>query len=260
MSVPRALLQGLIDDAGLFPPARKELAQAAEDHRAASEGELGWMVGRFLCPASRLDELGAHAAPDWTIGVVSDGRWEEDLAAALDFGADCLELREPGPEAWDRLAEAPITVFVENADSIEALAQLGLNAKIRCGGLEAGAFPSVAEVASFIAACRRHDVTFKATAGLHHPFRTPDDEIGVVQHGFVNLLAAATLDVSDEDLEAIIAAPGSAFVVHDDYMRWHFHEADEGLVGLGRSRFQAFGSCSFDEPVADLRHAGILPA
>jgi hypothetical protein len=259
LSARRALFERLIDDAGLFPPARKDMARAADDHRAAEEGPHEWMLGRFLCPASRLEELRPLAAPDWTIGVVSDRGWEEDLAAALEFGADCLELREPGPEAWDRLAEAPITVFVEGPDDMEVLRQLGLGAKIRCGGLDAAAFPSNAAVAEFIAECKRLELPFKATAGLHHPFRTRDEEIGVLQHGFLNLLAAAILDVPESRLEELIAAPGSSFVVHRDYMRWHGFEADEGLVRLGRTRFTAYGSCSFDEPVDDLLAEGILP-
>jgi len=260
MRAREALFARLIDDAGLFPPARKEMAQAAEDHRAAEEGANEWMLGRFLCPASRLDELEPLAAPDWTIGVVSDRSWREDLDAALAFGADCLELREPGPEAWDALARAPITVFIEDADSLEVLAQLGLGAKIRCGGATADAFPSNAAVASFIAQCKRHDIPFKATAGLHHSFRTTDEDLGVLQHGFVNLLAATILEVPDERLEEVIAAPATTFVVHENYMRWHAFEADAGLIALGRTRLTAFGSCSFHEPVDDLIGAGILPS
>ena len=259
MSAKTALFEALIDDAGLFPPARKEMARAADDHRSAADGPHDWMLGRFLCPASRLDELGDLAGPDWTIGVVSDRGWEEDLDAAVSFGADAFEIRAPGPEAWDVLAHAPVRVFVEQPDSIEVLKQLGLGAKIRCGGLDAAAFPSNADVAEFIAECKRHDVPFKATAGLHHPFRTRDEDIGVLQHGFVNLLAAAVLDVPEDRLEEVIAAPESTFVVHEDYMRWHAFEADEGLIRLGRTRFTAYGSCSFDEPVDDLVAAGILP-
>ena len=259
MSVRRALLDRLIDDAGLFPPARKDMAVAAEDHREASQGPHEWMLNRFLCPASRLQEMLEVADPDWTLGVVSDRHWEQDLDDAVTFGADCLELREPGPEAWDALAAAPITVFVEGADSLEALAQLRIGAKIRCGGLDATAFPTDAEVAAFIAECKRLDLPFKATAGLHHPFRTRDEDIGVLQHGFVNLLAATILDVPEERLQEIIAAPASSFVVHEDYMRWHGFEADEGDVRLGRTRFTGYGSCSFTEPVDDLAAAGILP-
>ncbi|MDP9386274.1 MAG: hypothetical protein M3P50_13810, partial [Actinomycetota bacterium] len=57
-----ALLGALIDDAGLFPPARKAMDRAIADHRAAQAGEHCWLLGRFLCPASRLEELAAAGA------------------------------------------------------------------------------------------------------------------------------------------------------------------------------------------------------
>jgi len=92
-----AFLAGLVDDAGLFPPARLPMAGAVDAHAASKEGPHGWMMGRFLCPASRLPELLEHlperdgGAP-WGIGVVMDGAaedWEAgvegDLAAARAF-------------------------------------------------------------------------------------------------------------------------------------------------------------------------------
>jgi hypothetical protein len=53
----RALLNGLIDYAGLFPPARLAMPAAAAaycEHRASP---CAWMLGRFICPANRLGEL-----------------------------------------------------------------------------------------------------------------------------------------------------------------------------------------------------------
>ena len=53
----RTLLDGIIDYAGLFPPARLAMADAvAEFERHRGEAE-GWMLARFVCPATRLDEL-----------------------------------------------------------------------------------------------------------------------------------------------------------------------------------------------------------
>ncbi len=242
MDAVEALLARLIDDAGQFPPARKPLDRAVADHAAARSGPYAWMLGRFLCPASKLGQ----DLPQ-PLGVVSDGDWREDLAAAVAAGADAFEVR-------GEVVSAPLHVFVEGVGDFDALAQAGAGAKLRCGGLTSDAFPSDAAVAEFISGCRRLDLPFKATAGLHHPFRTRDDEIGVLQHGFVNLLAATALEV--DDLESVIAEDDpEAFLITADACSWR---------GIGwdpvkaRRLLTAYGSCSFTEPVEDLVAAGVL--
>ncbi len=53
----RGLLYNLIDYAGLFPPAKLDMPEAAlaySEHRASP---FAWMLGRFICPAGRLGEL-----------------------------------------------------------------------------------------------------------------------------------------------------------------------------------------------------------
>src|SRR5438445_13553439 len=53
----RALLEGVIDYAGLFPPAKLPMEQAIRNYARYRREQEGWMLGRFLCPASRLAEL-----------------------------------------------------------------------------------------------------------------------------------------------------------------------------------------------------------
>jgi hypothetical protein len=50
----RALLAGVIDYAGLFPPARLPLDQAVRNYARYRQGPDAWMLGRFVCPAGRL--------------------------------------------------------------------------------------------------------------------------------------------------------------------------------------------------------------
>jgi len=267
-----ALFGALIDDAGLFPPARKAMERATADHRAARAGEQGWLLGRFLCPASRLGELEA-AAPgeDWTIGVVLDGEdWRADLERVAAYAGagriDAVETRLRGEPQALRAAAGGLDVAVfyevgpgaseELEATLERIAGLGgAGAKLRCGGLTPEAFPADAFVARFVGVCARLELPFKATAGLHHPFRTRDDAIGVLRHGFVNLLAAAG---RGDDARAIVEEPDpAAFTVAAGGLAWRDREAG---VAAARRRFTAFGSCSFDEPVADLLAAGALPA
>ncbi len=56
----RAFLTGLIDYAGLFPPARLSLDEAVPDFAAYRQSADAWMLGRFICPASRLVGLDAY--------------------------------------------------------------------------------------------------------------------------------------------------------------------------------------------------------
>ncbi len=54
----RALLTGIIDYAGLFPPAKLPLAEALGNYlRYRKESPYAWMLGRFVCPTARLQEL-----------------------------------------------------------------------------------------------------------------------------------------------------------------------------------------------------------
>ena len=116
--------------------------------------------------------------------------------------------------------------------------------KLRCGG---GRVPSTGEVAKFIRRCRAEGLRFKATAGLHHALPTNGE------HGFLNLLAACVFGDEEEllatrditlDAEAFRAAGRSADA--------------ETCARVRRDLFASIGSCSFEEPVGELRALGIL--
>jgi hypothetical protein len=85
----RAFLAGLIDYAGLFPPAALEMAPALAEYARHRDGAGVWMLGRFVVPAARLEALtaalAAGAAPvgdqPWSLAVLVSGG--ADLSAAL---------------------------------------------------------------------------------------------------------------------------------------------------------------------------------
>ena len=87
-SSAKSLLNGIIDYAGLFPPAQLPMDQAFakfQEHRSSTEG---WMLARFVCPTSRLDELesmliGLHA-PQTPITLAVLGRGGETLEGFLE--------------------------------------------------------------------------------------------------------------------------------------------------------------------------------
>ena len=53
----KSLFAGIIDYAGLFPPARLPMDQAWVRYLEHRDSNAGWMLARFVCPATRLDEL-----------------------------------------------------------------------------------------------------------------------------------------------------------------------------------------------------------
>ena len=143
---------------------------------------------------------------------------------------------------------------------------MGAGAKLRCGGAQAQAFPSVRQVAGFVASCRDAGVRFKATAGLHHAIRHVQAGTGFHTHGFLNLLAAAVLaHARGLDAQALAAVLGeedpAAFEVGADAIAFRGERAGPEEVARARSElFVGYGSCSFAEPVEDLRALGILPS
>src|SRR5512139_850165 len=58
----RALLAGVVDYAGLFPPAARPMPEAIAEYAEALAGPDAWMLGRFVLPAARLAEFRATPA------------------------------------------------------------------------------------------------------------------------------------------------------------------------------------------------------
>jgi hypothetical protein len=225
-----ALFGRLIDHAPLFPPARLPLPEALAEHRRAREGPDGWIVRRFVCPASTLPELDGEPL---ALSVVLD-----EAAELRDARIESVEVPPAEPVV---VVEFAGEVYVEGA----ALPPPETRLKVRCGPEP----PPVAELAALVRSCREQGVPFKATAGLHHAVRQDG------QHGFLNLLAAAVF--GDEE-EALGEDDAEAFSVDGDAFRWRDRSASAADVRRGRELFVAFGSCSFSEPVDDLRELGFL--
>lgn len=57
-----ALIDGLIDYAGLFPPAQLEMEPAVAEFARHLRGPRAGVLSHFICPAWRLDELSKHGA------------------------------------------------------------------------------------------------------------------------------------------------------------------------------------------------------
>lgn len=272
------MFAALIDYAGLYPPASLDMTGAVTGYRAARTSPEAWIAGRFLCPASRLEDLAAALVPSmemgepvWPVAVTFD------LAPGESAGAAAAFHTEMQPAAAVHLAEAAIppgsdasavaslittalsindTVipFLEvprdgavpaTIESIAAAVGAALRpggAKLRCGGLTPADFPSTHEVAEFILECVARDLPFKTTAGLHHPIRHHDEDAGVMRHGFVNLLTAAAAARSGAGLltvEAIIAdTDPTAFDLSFGMVTWRDERL--GTTDIETTRHETF--------------------
>ena len=158
------------------------------------------------------------------------------------------------PEGW---------LAVARERALRRPRNLTLGAKVRCGGARPGQTPSVDDLAAFVVAAHAHDVPWKATAGLHHPFRGMGDGGGGVPHGFVNLFFAGIAlhagALEPARAAAVLAEEDPrAFVVDPTHLSWRDVRVEAEQVAAARARCVSFGSCSFDEPVNDLRELGIL--
>jgi hypothetical protein len=293
MHALRAALGGFIDYAGLFPPAALDLPTTVANHDRYARSAERWMLGRLIVPLARLDEVAAILARtpgnrDWTVSVLLTGGERVDgVVAALErFGprgagvsitaleaapagpSDVAPLAAATPGDLERFVEVPLD---ETRDAwLDAIARAGCCAKVRTGALTADRVPSASAVAGALAACARRDLPLKATAGLHHPIRNtyrltyePGAPSGVM-HGFVNVLVAALVLRSGtrderEAVRALDTRDPQQFVAGADGVRWDGRSFDSAACVDTRAHLlRSVGSCSFEEPVAELRALGWL--
>src|SRR5579875_1274910 len=130
----RALLTELIDYAGLFPPARLPLDQAIRNYARYRQGNDAWMLGRFIVPASRLEDLEPYheelfgVDPPFAFSVLGRGggsltefltNLRDDLRDVAAFRkrhggrvrVDVLEMRLPPDLADPLLPESALSLY-----------------------------------------------------------------------------------------------------------------------------------------------------
>ena len=254
----RALLANLVDYAGLFPPAGLSLPTAAENYAHYLRSENAWILGRFVVPAAQLGQL--QNTDGWRITVLSDAE-----VPAGDLPVESFETKTLRKFSRPTYCEIPL----DDLDALAAVQRLGAYAKARTGGLTPDSIPSATAIARFICACAKLRLPFKATAGLHHPVRSQHPltyELNApraTMHGFVNVFLAAAFAWQGAEESRIVdllnEADPKAFRF-DDSAHWRDTAITAEQLADARRHFaHSFGSCSFDEPVADLQRLGWLP-
>ena len=290
-AIAQSLLTGLIDYAGLFPPAGLGMDQAIRNYHGYLNGDDAWMLGRFVLLAARLREFTEAAArigtdvSGWRLSVLASANDAATLAGFDKAKIDSIEIRANNAEEIKQAAraysgeaaQAGCQLYFEPlpAQWTSVLQTVGVakaRAKIRTGGEEAAAIPAEGSVLQFLRLARERRLAFKATAGLHHPLRSlqrltyKEDSASAVMHGFVNVFAAATLlwhepKMSQEAAWILAERDVDAVSMDGDTMVWLNSSVvlTAEQVRTAREQFCiSFGSCSFTEPIAEMRALGWL--
>ncbi len=140
-----AFMDGLIDYAGLFPPAALDMPAAVAGYAAHRRLPEAWMLHRFIAPAESLAAVAAAAAPHldgggpWGLAVLVGAREDAEVAVArIDAQGEAvaaLEDRSAGRALVEALETAvPASAagpacagFLERL--LEALAEAGLGGR-----------------------------------------------------------------------------------------------------------------------------------
>jgi hypothetical protein len=275
----RLLLSGMVDYAGLFPPASLSMADAVRRYDEYRRSPHAWTLGKFVVSVTRLPEFENVAGPllgggeVWWLAAVAGADFGADVRAIVDFvrrvapgaaigaievkasTAEQIEaisravtsLRTQLPDAFDTYVEVPVTT--DPSPLIQSIASHGLRAKVRTGGVEVGAFPTAGQLTRFLVACKAHGVAFKATAGLHHAMRgsyplTYDhaSERGMM-FGFLNVFLAAMFTgdgLGPADTCALLEErDAGSFAFSASGVAWRGHAVTAASIRSARARTAA---------------------
>ena len=295
------LLAKSIDYAGVFPPANLSLSDALAMFNQYRHGRESWIVGSIVLPINMLGEVaGQLDGTSFRLTAIPRrteqpelwlSRLQEDCQHLRGFLTDnpqvtlqSLELLFPSTGTESEMAKRSeelaslangARVFIELPAGEESFQErlgvaiglleryrsAGWGLKLRMGGVTPSAVPSVSMVADVLATVRDHRIPIKFTAGLHHPLRHRDKELGVDVHGFINVLLAALFAYAcrlpSKNIEAILSDERSNnFVFNGNVARWLDLPLRTELIEDLRQLVVGFGSCSVDEPLTDLRVLG----
>jgi hypothetical protein len=288
----RALLEGLIDYAGLFPPAGLPMTETVINYAAYQRRPDAWALGRLVVPAGRLEEfevaladlsdaerlgtrwpLTALVGPDWQSSMtlvrqfnerhVHGGPQVQAVEGRTTSVADIHALARAADTGYERYCELPLEGPLD--DLVIAVRDAGARAKVRAGGVTAAEFPAPELLLEFLRVCALARVPFKATAGLHHLLRGPApltysaDSATATMYGYLNLLlAAAVFWAGRPEAEArrlLVAMDAEGLDLHGDRLvRLSGVALSVDEIRRARQEFVlAIGSCSFTEPLSEIQ-------
>ena len=228
----RALLDQVIDYAGMFPPCSLALEPALRNHASYVRSPEAWMLNGFVLPVEqfhptrqflsefdplhplRVAALGPKTANADALldalhvvdaAIRSFSKYDVDLVSVshlemfLPENVDLASLEKARaivgdlPLFWEAPPQRAEQTITLLAEHNSDEETATFGYKLRTGGVTADAFPSSAEIARALVRPATHQLPIKFTAGLHHPIRQFRDEVKTKMHGFLNVLGAAVL-------------------------------------------------------------------
>jgi hypothetical protein len=273
----RSLLTGIIDYAGIYPPAQLPFEESLRHYVDYADSPFHWLVGSLVCPVAKLAELKSREQKYTQLAklplalIGSGGSSPEELVAqchkdfelfdslrSSNWVARSYEFRIPADLAAaesmnealkSATADCPASnVFCEipiielSREEIQsAITNVAKTnrcfVKFRLGGTSAEAFPTTETLAWAIEVAASTGIGVKFTAGLHHPFYHLDKTLNVRMHGFLNVFCAAVL-AKEHGLESQTI---EAILMETDRAEFSFD--DEGMkvgnIGATNSQIEA---------------------
>ncbi len=288
----RVAFERLIDYAGLFPPAKLEMGPALAEYEMSRNGPYAWMLGRFIVPASRIEELLAHAGTSQIpLSVIVDAGG--DARAWFGNAAHVLERLQNYRRNDARISiealEVPLPRLLSKRETYEAMiGQFAMLAE-RYGLRDLPTYVEIQRDERFgdlvvptIAALARYGIGAKLRCGGVVASAVPSpDEVGTflaasgdagvpfkataglhhpVRH--FNEAAGFTMHgflnlLAAASQRTASEAALAAIVAAEDHRDFSVLDVEE--LRRGRQAFIAYGSCSFNEPIEDLIALSILP-
>lgn len=295
--IAHAVLDRLIDYAGLFPPAGLSMTETVANYAGYQRRDDAWALARLVIPVNRLAEFeiaygqlpeSDRHATRWPITALVGPDPAADRAVIQAFNQkhdangpriESLEVRVASTQQVEAVADAlalglelycELPLTSELPALVATVKRCGVRTKARTGGVKAVDIPAPEAVLAFIATCAAERLAFKATAGLHHPIRglapltySPDSPCATM-FGYLNLILAASLVWAgrpERDALAVLTAENHSLLRLDqDVIEWGAVRVTAEEIERARREFVlAIGSCSFTEPLGEIRQLGIEP-
>lgn len=290
----RAAFTALIDYAGLFPPAQLSMDAAVAEYVEARASSFSWMLGRFIVPVSRIDELVASCREPLELSVIIDAggeqrAWLQNVQTAF---ARLVQLRQDEPRVPIHALEIALPPLQTNRETYDATIGQFAAAAQQAGLRDIPAFVEFPRdsrretlLPGAMYALARHRLGAKMRCGgvtadavpepdeiaafiaRAHDERVPYKATAGLHHPIRHFNEAAGFTMHGF-LNILIAALRArqgwdaekleAVIATEDAAGLSLDATPEEIQAMRRESFVAYGSCSFSEPVEDLQKLGLL--